>query len=376
MLIKHASRRRKTSQAPPAETSTKVVFRSCLPVGNLLGRTGQYRRTDGHWRPAVKNTPLIALCAALAVPIPFVAAAEKTPVTIGIVALSEKNCRNDQFLAGMRELGYVEDRDFRIVCRHAGGRFDRVATAVRELVATRPAVILALGQAFTSATTRATRDIPIVMVSSSDPVLAGFAASYARPGGNATGYTYYGDQLTAKRLELLKTIVPNLRQVAVLDNPEPSAELRKIYLHDTQEAAKLLGLKFRIYPARNEEEIDQAFNRMVEDGMQAVYALPYFTFADHAQLIADRARFHNLASVHSVRRYPAFGGLMSYGPDYDMLHRRTARYVDKILKGAKPGELPIDKPERLEFVINRSTAEELGLKIPENMLLRADKVVE
>ncbi|MCI0518483.1 MAG: ABC transporter substrate-binding protein [Woeseiaceae bacterium] len=322
------------------------------------------------------KAPVIALCSALVLPCTPAAAADKAAAAIGIVALSERTCRNEPFLAGMRELGYVEGRDFRIECRHAAGRYDRVAEAARDLVATRPAVILALGQAFTTAVTRATREIPIVMVSSSDPVVAGFAASYARPGGNATGYTYYGDQLTAKRLELLKAIVPNLRHVAVLDNPEPSATLRAIYLRDTREAARTLRLKIRIYAARNEPEIDQAFHAMARDGMQAVYTLPYVTFADTAQLIADRARFHNLASVHFVRRFPAFGGLMSYGPDYDMLHRRTANYVDKILKGAKPGELPIDKPERLEFVINRSTADELGLTIPENLLLRADKVIE
>jgi len=329
------------------------------------------------WHALVASTVLLPTATAiLLISLPTIAHADTAAAAIGVVALTERTCRNDQFLAGMRELGYLEGRDFRIVCRHAAGRYDQVAAAARELVATRPAVILALGQSFTSATIRATREIPIVMVSSSDPVVAGFAASYARPGGNATGYTYYGDQLTAKRLELLKAIVPNLRHVAVLDNPDPSAELRKIYLHDTQEAAKLLGLKIRVYTARNEPEIDQAFSRMIQDGMQAVYALPYVTFADFAQLIADRARFHNLASVHFVRRFPSFGGLMSYGPDYDLLHRRTANYVDKILKGAKPGELPIDKPERLEFVINRSTADELGLTIPENLLLRADKVIE
>lgn len=304
------------------------------------------------------------------------AAADRSPAVIGVLALSERTCRNHSFLQGMQELGLVEGRDFRIECRHAGGRYDRVAEAARQLVARRPTVILALGQAFTSAATQATRTIPIVMVSSSDPVAAGFAASYARPGGNATGYTYYGDQLTAKRLELLKTIVPDLHRVAVLENPEPSAALRDIYLRDTLDAARALDLRIKVYAARNEPEIDRAFEAMARDGMQAVYALPYVTFADTAQLIADRARFHNLPSVHFVRRFPVFGGLMSYGPDYDVLHRRTANYVDKILKGANPADLPIDKPERLDFYINRSTAAELGLTIPSSMLLRADKVID
>ena len=276
----------------------------------------------------------------------------------------------------MRELGYREGKDFRIECRHGNGHYAGLPAAAEELVQLKPAVILALGEAYTRAATRATKDIPIVMVTSSDPVASGFAASYARPGGNATGLTYYGEQLSGKRLELLKGIVPNLNRVALLLDPGASPELRAVYERDVHRAARDLHVELVIYRVHSQQEIERAFAEIERQQIQAVYVLPYFAFSEHAQQIADLSRIQGLPSIHFLRRYPAIGGLMSYGPDYDMLHKRSASYVDRILKGANPGELPIDKPERLYFVINRATAQELGLTVPASLLLRADKVIE
>jgi putative ABC transport system substrate-binding protein len=276
----------------------------------------------------------------------------------------------------MRDLGYVEGKEFRIECHHAGGHYDQLPSAATALVQTKPDVIVALGQINTSAAHHATREIPIVMVASGDPVTFGFAASLAKPGGNMTGLTYYAPELTAKRIELLKTMLPGLKRVAVLSNPGPTPDLYVVYQRDVRNAARMLGLQITVYNANNEDEIGRAFEAMVKDGVQAVHTLPNYLFAEHAQQVADLARFHNLPSIHFIKRYSALGGLMSYGPDYDLLHRRTAGYVDKILHGAKPGELPVNQPERLELIINRTVATELGLTIPSNLLLRADRVVE
>jgi putative ABC transport system substrate-binding protein len=297
-------------------------------------------------------------------------------VPIGFLTLSEQACRNDAFLAGMHDLGYVEGKDFRIECRHAGGIYSQLPRAADALVQAKPFVIVALGQVNSSAVHHATRTIPIVMVASGDPVTFGFAASLARPGGNMTGLTYYAPELTAKRIELLKAVLPGVKRVAVLSNPVASPELSAVYQRDVQDAARMLGLKIAIYNANNEDEIGHAFESMVKDGMQAVHALPNYLFAAHAQRVADLARFHNLPSIHFMKHYPALGGLMSYGPDYDLLHRRTAGYVDKILRGAKPGDLPVNQPERLELILNHSVATELGITIPSNLLLRADRVIE
>jgi putative ABC transport system substrate-binding protein len=303
-------------------------------------------------------------------------AAGNAPVSIGFLTLSEPACRNDAFLAGMRDLGYVEGKNFRIECRHANGQYGRLPRAAEALVQAKPSVIVALGQVSTSAAHNATRTIPIVMVASGDPVTFGFAASLARPGGNMTGLTYYAPELTAKRIELLKAVLPGAKRVAVLSDPVASPELSAVYRRDVQNAARILGLNIVIYNATNDDEIGRAFESMVKDGIQAVHALPNYLFAAQAQQVADLARFHNLPSIHFMKHYPALGGLMSYGPDYDLLHRRTAGYVDKILHGAKPGDLPVNQPERLELILNRSVATELGLTIPSNLLLRADKVID
>lgn len=302
--------------------------------------------------------------------------AQKPAVHIGFLALSASSCRNEAFIEGMKDLGYQEGKDFEIECRDAGGQLSALPKAAEILVKAKPAVILVFGQAYISAMHRATKTIPVVMVSSGDPVTFGFAKSLAKPGGNMTGLTYYAPELTAKRIELLKMVLPGLKRVAVLSAPEVSPELNAVYQRNVQKAARTLGLQIVIYKANNLQEISAAFEAMAKDRMQAVHPLPNYVFALHAQEIADLARFNGLPSIHFLMSYAPLGGLMSYGPDYDLLHRRAATYVDKILHGAKPGDLPVNQPERLELILNQSVAKELGLTIPSDLLLRADKVIE
>lgn len=310
---------------------------------------------------------------ALAGPVP---AQEGGMPRIGFLVLSEWQCRNEPFAAGLRELGYIEGKNIVVECRHAGGRDERLQSVAEELARSRPAVIVALNHAWALAAQHATKDIPLVVISSGDPVASGFAASLARPGGNITGLTYFATELNAKRLEYLKTVVPGLKRVAVLKNPKSPRVLLDAYLRETRAAAKAYGIELTIVEATSEPELERAFDEIVQVKAQAVYILASFIFSEMGQKIADLANWNNLPTMHFHNRYPAIGGLMSYAPDYNLLHRRTATYVDKILKGAKPAALPIEQPSRFELHINLATARELGLKVPESLLLRADKVIE
>jgi putative ABC transport system substrate-binding protein len=295
---------------------------------------------------------------------------------IGFLVLDEKHCRNEPFAAGLRELGYVEGKNIAVECHHAGGRDEALPTVAEKLVRSRPDVIVALNHIWARAAQQATKDIPIVVIASGDPVASGFAASLARPGGNITGLTYFATELNAKRLEFLKIAVPGLKRVAVLKNPKSDRALVEGYLRETRAAARVFGIELIIVEATSEPELERAFDQIVQAKAQAVYVLATLIFGEMAQKIADLAMWHNLPTMHFHKRYPAIGGLISYAPDYDILHRRSAVYVDKILKGAKPADLPIEQPAQFELHINQATARELGLKIPQSLLLRADKVIE
>ncbi len=295
---------------------------------------------------------------------------------IGFLVIDERHCRDEAFAAGLRELGYIEGKNIVIDCRHAGGRDEQLQSAAEDLARSRPAVIVALNHNWALAAQQATKDIPVVVISSGDPVASGFAASLAHPGGNITGLTYFATELNAKRLEFLKTVVPGLKRVAVLKNPKSDRALVDGYLRETRAAAQAFGIELIIVEAASEPELERAFDRIVQAKAQAVYILATLIYNEMGQKIADLALWHNLPTMHFHKHYPAIGGLMSYGPDYDILHRRAATYVDKILKGAKPADLPIEQPAQFELHINQATARELGLKIPQSLLLRADKVIE
>ncbi|HJX17091.1 MAG TPA: ABC transporter substrate-binding protein [Acidiferrobacterales bacterium] len=301
--------------------------------------------------------------------------ARKTPL-IGLFVPDGRYCGIPEFREGLREYGYIEGRNIVIECRHAGGRFEDAPRAARELIRMNPDVIVARTHPMAEVALQATRDIPIVTVVSGDPVAAGWATSLARPGGNLTGLTYFAWDLYAKRLELLKAVVPNLKRVGLLVHPSDSKNLTEIYLRVSRMAAKELGLEVVAIEVNDRAGIERALEAMANAKIQAVHVLGYLLFGEEAQLIADLAMLHNLPTMHFLHEFPSMGGLMGYGPDYPTMRRRMAQYVDKILKGAKPADLPIEQPARFVFSINLATAYELGLKVPPSLLARADKVIE
>lgn len=309
-------------------------------------------------------------------PVPGANAAETKLPRIGFLAWDAASCRSEAFVTALRELGRVEGRNVVIDCHHAGGRHDGLAPAAAESVRRRPDVIVAITHDYAEAARRVTQDIPIVMIVGGDPVAAGLVASLARPGGNITGVGHFSPELNAKRLELLKAVSPRIKRVAVLVfSPDKTSDLGQLNLRDTEQAAKALGLELRVVDVDDGEKLDRAFDAIVSARADAVYVLPNRLFAVQMQRIADLAMWHRLPTIHFYEKFPQVGGLMAYGVDFQAVHRRAAVYVDKILKGANPAELPIEQATRFELVINLETARELGLKVPQALLLRAHKVI-
>jgi putative ABC transport system substrate-binding protein len=285
-----------------------------------------------------------------------------------------ESTRAEAFRQGLRDLGYVEGKNIIIDYRYAEGKFERLPDLTAELVRLKVDVILALGVPPTRAAKQVTTTIPIVMAGGSDPVRTGLIASFARPGGNVTGLSDLNVDLITKRLELLKEVVPKTSHVAVLLNPaNPTNPLQ---LKETQGAAPALGVTLLILEIKEAEEFEPAFTAMRKDrvGALLVFSDPMFGF--HQKRIADLAVKSRLPGMHGNRYYVEAGGLMSYGAaNPDDQYRRSAIYVDKILKGANPGELPVERTTKLELVINLKTAKQIGLTIPPNVLARADKVI-
>ena len=281
----------------------------------------------------------------------------------------------EAFRQGLSELGYVEGKNIILDYRYAEGKFERLPDLAAELVHLKVDVILTLGVPPTRAAKQVTTTIPIVMAGGSDPVRTGLIASFARPGGNVTGLSDLNVDLITKRLELLKEVVPKTSHIAVLLNPaNPTNPLQ---LKDTQSVAPALGLTLLILEIKKAEEFEPAFTTMRKKrvGALLVFSDPMFGF--HQKQIADLAVKSRLPGMHGNRYYVEAGGLMSYGTaNPDDQYRRAAIYVDKILKGANPGELPVERPTKLELVINLKTAKQIGLTIPQSVLYRADKVIK
>jgi putative ABC transport system substrate-binding protein len=296
--------------------------------------------------------------------------------TLGLLGLTQPECGNQPLRDGLRELGYAEGRNLVIVCRDGGGRFEGLQSAADDLAATKPDVIVALTHLNADAARRATRTVPIVFIASSDPVAGGFAASLPHPGGNMTGLTYYAGELNAKRLELLKAVAPRIQRVALLASPYMSKSVNEVYVRDAKAAAKALNLDVRVFVTPEGDDIEPAFEAIDEWKADALYPLPTIVFAYQAQQIADLANWRHLPTIHWYKPFATMGGLMAYGVDYPTLQRRAAGYVDKILKGADPADLPIEQPTQYELVINRGTADELGLTIPPFIALRAVRIIE
>jgi len=278
------------------------------------------------------------------------------------------------FLLGMRDLGYVEGKNLVIEWRFADGSYERLPGMAAELVQSNVNVIMALGPPAVVAAQKATATIPIVIVTSIDPVDAGFVRSLARPGGNITGLSNLAGDLSSKHLEMLRAALPTLSRVAVLVNPANSAHAT--ILKNVQATARKVGVTVLPMEAQTPEEIDREFSTMARQNVGAIIVvLDPFLIQQGIQIAAQAAK-HRLPSIFSNREYAEAGGLMSYGQNQADIYRRAATYVDKILKGAKPGDLPVEQPAKLELLINLKTAKAIGLTIPQSVLLRADEVIQ
>ena len=278
------------------------------------------------------------------------------------------------FRQGLRELGYVEGQNVSIELRWAEGQYHRLPGLAAELVRLKVNVIVAGGAPAIQAAKRATETIPIVMVNVSDPVASGFVASLARPGGNITGLSMMTPELVGKQLEMLKEIVPKVARVAVLWNPANPGNAPQV--RHAPDVARALGVRLQPLEARNASEIDHAFAAITTERAGAVIVLTDTILIDHRTRIADHAARRRLPTVSGLLEHAEAGGLLAYGPSLSDPFRRAAAYVDKILKGAKPADLPVEQPVTFELVINLKAAKALGLTIPQAMLQRADRVLQ
>ena len=282
----------------------------------------------------------------------------------------------EAFRQGLRELGWVEGQNIVIDYRFAEGQYDRLPALAAELVRLKADVIVVSPTQPAVAAKNATGTIPIVMIGAgADPVGQGLVASLARPGGNVTGLSYgVGQEIFGKQLALLKEAVPKVRRVAVLWNPAVSAIVAAI--GEVKVAARSLGMQLQVLEARGPNDFDGAFAAMVKERAGALLVLVDPMFSFHRTRLADLAVKSRLPAVYTNRQPVEAGGLMSYGPSFSDLWRRAAGYVDKILKGAKPADLPVEQPTKFELVINLKTAKALGLTIPPSLLVRADEVIQ
>jgi len=294
---------------------------------------------------------------------------------IGILAggsASSDSPRVQAFLRGLRELGWVEGRNLMIEYRYADGQLDRLNKLAAELVTNRVDVIVAQAPAAVRAAKRESNATPIVMAHGGDPVAQGFVASLARPGGNVTGISNFSAELSGKRLELLKEAFPKTSRVAVIWNPDAPGPV--LGFKELEIAAKVVDVPLESLPVRGPKDFERAF-RAARDRAGGLLVIQDVVTVTHLKQIVKLATAHRLPAIYMEREWAEAGGLMSYGVNQNDLHRRAATYVDRILKGAKPADLPVEQPTKFELIINLKTAKEIGLTIPPNVLARADKVI-
>ena len=284
----------------------------------------------------------------------------------------------EAFLQGLRDLGYVEGRNLLIEYRDAAGKTERFPALAAELVALKVDVIVAAGGTLAAlAAKQATTTLPIVFAAVGNPVAEGLVTSLARPRGNVTGLSLVQQEIVGKSLELLKQAVPEVSRVALLLKPDSMPDrAKKDRLNAADVAARALSVRLQVVEARGPEDFDRAFSDMTRARAGALTVLATPVFDSERRRLVDLAAKNRLPTVYSYRSYVEAGGLMSYGPDLADSFRRAATYVDKILKGAKPGDLPIEQPTKFEFAVNLKTAKALGLTIPPSLLSRADEVIQ
>jgi putative ABC transport system substrate-binding protein len=327
-----------------------------------------------------RRESIIALVALGAVPLAAKAQQAAKVARIGHLSpnLAASPHLRDAFLQGLRDLGYVEGRNVVIEYRDAEGKLERLPALAAELVALKVDVILAEGGTLgPRVAMQATTTVPIVFAGAGDPVGSGLVTSLARPGGNVTGLTGIGPELVGKRLELLKQALPGVNRVAVLRQPDALGErTAKDMLKAADVAARALGVQPQFIEARGPDELARAFSDMTSARAGALTVLPANMFLREHRRLVDLAAKNRLPAVYTSREFVDAGGLMSYGANQPDLFRRAATYVDKILKGAKPGDLPVEQPTKFELVINLKTAKALGLTIPQSVLAHADEVIQ
>jgi putative tryptophan/tyrosine transport system substrate-binding protein len=281
--------------------------------------------------------------------------------------------RHEAFRQGLRELGYVEEKNIVIEYRYADGKLDRLPTLAAELVRLNVDIIVSAGPGPTRATKAATSTIPIVMAQDSDPVADGFVASLARPGGNITGLSTFAPELGGKRLEILREVVPKLASVGVLGNSTFRSNAPA--MREMELAAKVFKVQLQYLDVLGPEDIGTAFRAASKGRADAVLTLTSTILSTHRAQIIELAVKNRLPAMYHNSQFVEAGGLMAYSADLTNLFHRSATYVDKILKGRKPADLPVEQPTKFEFVINLKAAKQIGLTIPPNVLARADKVI-
>ena len=293
---------------------------------------------------------------------------------LGLSFPSANAARIEALQQGLRDLGYIEGKNIVFEWRWAEGKADRIPDLAAELVKLKVDIIVTGGSTATRAAKKATVTIPIVMSQDSDPVGSGFVASLAKPGGNITGLSSYAAELSGKRLELLKEVLPRLSRVAVLGNSTAPQNARA--LKDTELAADALGMKLQYLDVLGPKDIETAFRAASNGRAEGLLALNSFVVSAHQKQIIDLTLKNRLPAVYGQPEFMEIGGLVYYGASYTDLFRRAAAYVDKILKGTKPADLPVEQPKKFDFIINLKAAKQIDLTIPPNVLVRADKVIK
>jgi ABC-type uncharacterized transport system substrate-binding protein len=278
------------------------------------------------------------------------------------------------FREGLRDLGYKEGQNVVIEYRWAEGKYERFPALIAELIALKVDVIVTAGTPASLAVKKATTSVPVVMVAVGDPVATGLVASLGRPGGNITGLTSIAEEMEGKRLELLREVIPNISHVAVLWNPVNPVFKRA--LDELQAAATVLRIKILSLGVRAADQFEDAFAAIVRERPGALLVLADRLFLHNRVRIMAFAAQNRLPGVHAYRELVEVGGLMSFGPSYADMHRRAAYFVDRILKGGKPADLPVERPATFDLVINLKTAKALGLTLPQSVLLRATEVIQ
>lgn len=285
--------------------------------------------------------------------------------------------RNSIWVLALRDLGWVEGKNVVFERRASDGKAERLPSLARELVGANVDLIATFSSADAAAARQATSVIPIVMIFTGlDPVEEGFVASFAKPGGNLTGVSRMLGETDAKRLELIREMLPAIGRVGVVANARADAGQQASYEKRMRAAARRIAVDIQFFPYRNLADVEAAFPLMADRGVQAFVLEPnFFTFRNRDR-IAELALKHRLPGVFTLREYASAGGLLSYGPDFPVVERQHARLVDRILRGAKPAELPIEQPTKFDLAINLTTAKALGIAVPQSLRVRADELVE